>query len=143
MACVGIPPCPHRQIDPAIEGIRPPSSQTTRSGRVRPPRYCPLVGKVKRLFVCANCERPSAQWSGRCSACGSWGTVSEHPAGSSGAPHGGKLPAVLTLAPDPEEHRICTSFAGVDRVLGGVLVPSSVILLAGAPGIGKSTLLLQ
>ena len=98
---------------------------------------------MKRLFVCANCERPSAQWSGRCSACGSWGTVSEHPAGSSGAPHGGKLPAVLTLAPDPEEHRICTSFAGVDRVLGGGLVPSSVILLAGAPGIGKSTLLLQ
>ncbi|HEX9410441.1 MAG TPA: AAA family ATPase [Actinomycetota bacterium] len=101
------------------------------------------MGKVKRLFVCANCERPSAQWSGRCSACGSWGTVSEHPAGSSGARHGGTLPAVLTLAPDPEEHRVSTSFAGVDRVLGGGLVPASVILLAGAPGIGKSTLLLQ
>ncbi len=69
--------------------------------------------------------------------------MSEHPAGSSGARHGGTLPAVLTLAPDPEEHRVSTSFAGVDRVLGGGLVPASVILLAGAPGIGKSTLLLQ
>ncbi len=69
--------------------------------------------------------------------------MSEHPAGSSGSRRGETLPVVLTLAPDPEEHRISTSFAGVDRVLGGGLVPASVILLAGAPGIGKSTLLLQ
>ena len=68
--------------------------------------------------------------------------MSEHPAGSDSR-RGGTLPAVLTLASDPEEHRISTSFAGVDRVLGGGLVPASVILLAGAPGIGKSTLLLQ
>ena len=69
--------------------------------------------------------------------------MSEHPAGSSGARRGGSPPAVLTLAPDPEERRIPTAFPGVDRVLGGGLVPASVILLAGAPGIGKSTLLLQ
>jgi len=50
---------------------------------------------------------------------------------------------VETLAPDPEERRIRTGFPGVDRVLGGGLVPGSVVLLAGAPGIGKSTLLLQ
>jgi DNA repair protein RadA/Sms len=50
---------------------------------------------------------------------------------------------VLTLAPDPEERRISTGFSHVDRVLGGGLVPGSVVLLAGAPGIGKSTLLLQ
>jgi DNA repair protein RadA/Sms len=50
---------------------------------------------------------------------------------------------VGTLAPDPEDPRIRTSFPGVDRVLGGGLVPGSVVLLAGAPGIGKSTLLLQ
>jgi len=70
--------------------------------------------------------------------------VSEHPAG--GALHSGSgvRPAqVLTLAPDSEEHRISTGFPNVDRVLGGGLVPGSVILLAGAPGIGKSTLLLQ
>ena len=101
------------------------------------------MGKVSRLYVCTNCERPHAQWAGRCSSCGGWGTVSEHPAGSTsrGATH--RAGPVLTLAHDPEERRISTGFAGVDRVLGGGLVPGSVVLLAGAPGIGKSTLLLQ
>jgi DNA repair protein RadA/Sms len=103
------------------------------------------VGKVKRLFVCSSCERPSAQWSGRCAACGDWGTVGEHPAGTAvvRARGGGSELRLMTLAPDPEEHRISTGFPHVDRVLGGGLVPGSVVLLAGAPGIGKSTLLLQ
>src|SRR4029453_12151175 len=103
------------------------------------------MGKVRRLFVCSSCDRPSAQWSGRCSSCGSWGTVGEHPAGSAGR-GGTVLPLKaepLSLARDEEEHRIRTGFQGVDRVLGGGLVPGSVVLLAGAPGIGKSTLLLQ
>ncbi len=103
------------------------------------------MGKVRRLFVCSSCDRPSAQWSGRCSSCGSWGTVGEHPAGSAGR-GGTVLPLKaepLTLARDEEGHRIRTGFQGVDRVLGGGLVPGSVVLLAGAPGIGKSTLLLQ
>jgi DNA repair protein RadA/Sms len=100
------------------------------------------VGKLKRMFVCANCGRPSAQWSGRCSACGDWGTVSEHPAGS-GRPLHAIAPTVASLAADPEEHRISTGSPGVDRVLGGGLVPGSVVLVAGAPGTGKSTLLLQ
>jgi DNA repair protein RadA/Sms len=103
------------------------------------------MGKVKRLFVCGSCQRPSAQWSGKCAACGGWGTVNEHPVGSASRSRAGSAvsPAVLTLAPEPEEHRIFTGFANVDRVLGGGLVPGSVVLLAGAPGIGKSTLLLQ
>lgn len=103
------------------------------------------VGKVKRLFVCSSCEHPFAQWSGRCSACGEWGTVGEqavvpsgHAAGSARRPV-----ATLTLVQDEEEHRIETGLAGVDRVLGGGLVPGSVVLVAGAPGTGKSTLLLQ
>jgi DNA repair protein RadA/Sms len=103
------------------------------------------MGRVRRLFVCSSCDRPSAQWSGRCSSCGSWGTVGEHPAGSAGR-GGATLPLKvepLSLAREGEEHRIGTGFRGVDRVLGGGLVPGSVILLAGAPGIGKSTLLLQ
>jgi DNA repair protein RadA/Sms len=103
------------------------------------------MGKVRRLFVCSSCERPSAQWAGRCSSCGSWGTVTEHPVGAVGAASGIVPPKVERLAPaqGSGEHRITTGFRGVDRVLGGGLVPGSVILLAGAPGIGKSTLLLQ
>jgi DNA repair protein RadA/Sms len=104
------------------------------------------VGKVKRLFVCANCERPAPQWSGRCPSCGEWGTIGEHPAGRSLRAVGGGSPVaaeVLSLAPDVEERRIGTGLAAVDRVLGGGLVPGSVVLVAGAPGAGKSTLLLQ
>jgi DNA repair protein RadA/Sms len=102
------------------------------------------VGKLKQLYVCGDCGRPSGQWSGRCASCGSWGTVSEHPVAAAGPGAEPARPAiVVTLAPDREDPRIRTSFPGVDRVLGGGLVPGSVVLLAGAPGIGKSTLLLQ
>jgi DNA repair protein RadA/Sms len=103
------------------------------------------MGKVSRLFVCATCERPSGQWSGRCAACGSWGTVSEHPAGSGGGSTRGprRTSPVLTLVHGGEDHHIRTGSTGVDRILSGGLVRGSVVLLAGAPGIGKSTLLLQ
>lgn len=100
------------------------------------------MGKLKRMFVCDSCGRPSAQWVGRCSACGDWGSVSEHPAGSAGS-SGAARASILSLAPDPQEHRFSTGSPGVDRVLGGGLVPGSVVLVAGAPGTGKSTLLLQ
>ena len=100
------------------------------------------MGRVKQLFVCSGCGRPSAQWSGRCSSCGEWGSVSEHPAGTGVASARVAGPS-LDLAVEADERRISTGFAGVDRVLGGGLVAGSVALLAGAPGIGKSTLLLQ
>jgi DNA repair protein RadA/Sms len=100
------------------------------------------MGRLKQSFVCSGCGRPSGQWSGRCSACGEWGSVSEHPAGRvPGSAHA--APPALDLAVGEDDRRIPTGFAGVDRVLGGGLVPGSVVLLAGAPGIGKSTLLLQ
>ena len=119
-------------------------SDRCRSESVTPSRYRSSVGKVKRLFVCSTCDRPASQWSGRCTSCGEWGTISEHPAGRSLRTVGsGGKPAVLDLAPELEEPRIGTGLAAVDRVLGGGLVPGSVVLLAGAPGAGKSTLLLQ
>ncbi len=100
------------------------------------------MGRVKQLFVCSGCGRPSAQWTGRCSSCGEWGSVSEHPAGT-GASSAHAAGPSQDLAAVADERRISTGFAGVDRVLGGGLVAGSVVLLAGAPGIGKSTLLLQ
>jgi DNA repair protein RadA/Sms len=101
------------------------------------------MGRVKRLFACSACGRASGQWAGRCPACGQWGTVDERPAQPLGSGPTGPVLAVADLSPSEGESRIPTGFAGVDRVLGGGLVPGSVVLLAGAPGIGKSTLLLQ
>jgi DNA repair protein RadA/Sms len=85
-----------------------------------------------------------AQWVGRCPGCAGWGTIEER--GPSGAAGSANVPVPFqTLAHDPEheERRAPSGFLGIDRVLGGGLVPASVTLLAGEPGIGKSTLLLQ
>ena len=101
------------------------------------------MGKVKQLFVCEGCGRPSAQWSGKCPGCGDWGTMAAESPVAGRTSDSRRTPAVADLAPDPEDRRIGTGVPGVDRVLGGGLVPGSVVLLAGAPGIGKSTLLLQ
>ena len=101
------------------------------------------MGKVKQLFVCEGCGRPSAQWSGKCPGCGDWGTMAAESPVTGRTSDSRRTPAVADLAPDPEDRRIGTGVPGVDRVLGGGLVPGSVVLLAGAPGIGKSTLLLQ
>jgi DNA repair protein RadA/Sms len=98
------------------------------------------VSKVRTLLACAQCGRQAARWTGRCPACGSWGTIAERgPVGIAAAA------PLQSLAPelDRDEGRIATGFDGVDRVLGGGFVPGSVTLLAGEPGIGKSTLLLQ
>jgi DNA repair protein RadA/Sms len=76
---------------------------------------------------------------GRCPGCGEWGTIGDH-----GPPSTGAAPVeTLGSGDEPAEARIGTGLDGVDRVLGGGLVPGSVALIAGEPGIGKSTLLLQ
>jgi DNA repair protein RadA/Sms len=98
------------------------------------------VGKVRTVLSCRECGQQLAQWAGRCPGCGAWGTIEDRgPAGLGVAPI-----ELGTLGhEDADEHRIPTGLPGVDRVLGGGLVPSTVALLAGEPGIGKSTLLLQ
>ena len=97
------------------------------------------MGTTRTVLTCSSCGQQLAQWVGRCPGCGAWGTVEER----SGSTASG--PIVLeTLEHDGSvERRVPTGFPGVDRVLGGGLVPASVALLAGEPGIGKSTLLLQ
>ena len=97
------------------------------------------MGKVRTLLACSSCGQQLAQWVGRCPGCGAWGTIEERAGGT--AP---SAVALQTLEHDGAvERRVPTGFPGIDRVLGGGLVPASVALLAGEPGIGKSTLLLQ
>ncbi|MGE5226115.1 MAG: ATPase domain-containing protein [Planctomycetaceae bacterium] len=100
--------------------------------------------KTRVAFVCAACGQRSAQWAGRCGACAAWGTLEEAVTSPGGTRT--RLAAVGPVALDDGEEgeaRVSTGSGGFDRVLGGGLVPGSVVLLAGEPGIGKSTLLLQ
>jgi DNA repair protein RadA/Sms len=102
------------------------------------------MAKVRVRFVCSACDQPAPQWSGRCPGCGSWGTLNEGAAPRAGGPT--PSPSVPLIGPGaaPEaDQRVSTGHPGVDRVLGGGLVAGSVSLLAGEPGIGKSTLLLH
>lgn len=99
------------------------------------------MGKARTLHACSECGQQSAQWLGRCPGCGAWGTIEERAAvGTAPRP---AAPTLTLAAGGGSERRVATGFAGIDRVLGGGLVEAGVALLAGEPGIGKSTLLLQ
>jgi len=97
-------------------------------------------------FVCSNCGTGYGSWSGRCGNCGEWNTLVEQveistaTAGASGKP---LTSDSLAAGAKSRQPRVKTTIAEVDEVLGGGLVAGSVTLLAGQPGIGKSTLLLQ
>jgi DNA repair protein RadA/Sms len=105
------------------------------------------------VFVCEQCGAQSPKWLGRCPDCGSWNSfVEERAPESGGAPAAGHrygtagepVPARLYADVAIEAHaRISTGIGEFDRVLGGGIVPGSLVLLGGEPGIGKSTLLLQ
>jgi DNA repair protein RadA/Sms len=97
------------------------------------------MGRGKAIFTCRECGHRLSQWAGRCPGCDSWGSIQEASQGT-GASGAGVIDLGQAV---PDEGRVATGFEGVDRVLGGGLVPASVGLLAGEPGIGKSTLLLQ
>ncbi|MEK7073678.1 MAG: DNA repair protein RadA [Patescibacteria group bacterium] len=103
--------------------------------------------KVGPLYRCSNCDAQFPKWTGRCFDCGRWGTVVEIESGASPAPQGPVVaPAKTVRAADVRDAipaRITTGSAEIDRVLGGGLVPGSLILLAGEPGVGKSTLVLS
>jgi DNA repair protein RadA/Sms len=110
--------------------------------------------KAKTVFACQECGAQSPKWLGRCAECGAWNSFVEErqlppaaTAGAAGAPRYG-----LAAAAGPQLYadidtvvaeRISTGVAEFDRVLGGGVVPGSLVLIGGEPGIGKSTLLLQ
>lgn len=97
-----------------------------------------------KKWVCARCGWESEKWYGRCPECGKWEPEERDEKREPAS--GGEITAEIYPSPSlcaKEEERISTGFGELNRVLGGGIVPGSVILLAGEPGIGKSTLLLQ
>jgi DNA repair protein RadA/Sms len=118
------------------------------------------LARSATLYVCTSCGAQTRQFFGRCSSCGSWNTLVEQ-AGAAGADNRRRRPVPAAAAgagvpaPQPRRsepiaavgerplQRLASGYGEFDRVLGGGLVPGSLVLLGGDPGIGKSTLLLQ
>jgi DNA repair protein RadA/Sms len=103
------------------------------------------VAKVTVQFTCADCGTTSGRWLGKCPGCGAFGTLVEELHGSAS-----DIAVALPSKPIPigdvsvdEAERIPTGVSELDRVLGGGLVPASLVLVGGEPGVGKSTLLLS
>jgi DNA repair protein RadA/Sms len=108
------------------------------------------MSKSKTVFVCQNCGAESAKWIGRCPSCKEWNTYHEEiiaPLSSrerSYSPGQEKRkPELLDNIKSDEHNRLKTGIVELDRILGGGMVPGSLILLGGEPGVGKSTLALQ
>ena len=108
------------------------------------------MAKTKTVFYCTECGNESPKWQGRCSACGAWNTMQEHiekpiAAGKAKASPAGqnRRPQRISEVDCDSELRFSTGMGELDRVLGGGAVAGSLVLVGGAPGIGKSTLLLQ
>ncbi|MFG6117317.1 DNA repair protein RadA [Halobacillus sp. MO56] len=109
------------------------------------------MAKKKSKFVCQECGYESAKWMGKCPACHQWNTLVEEVVSKDPSRHvfqadnssGSKKPEKITAIHSEKEPRITTNMPELNRVLGGGIVPGSLVLIGGDPGIGKSTLLLQ
>lgn len=109
------------------------------------------MAKVKTRFICSNCGASYPKWTGRCENCGEWNTLNEEmvETGASIVAKNASSGTILrpqkigTIEADAELNRLATGFKELDTVLGGGILPGGVMLVAGQPGIGKSTLLLQ
>ena len=108
-----------------------------------------MASKQKTVYVCSECGAETANWAGKCPSCGAWNTLAEFKAEST--PRRGELtrsrgfqrPKRISELDTSAEIRFTTGISEFDRVLGGGAVVGSLVLVGGAPGIGKSTLLLQ
>jgi DNA repair protein RadA/Sms len=104
------------------------------------------VSKPKIKYVCQSCASEQPRWMGRCPECGAWNTMAEEaalPVARPAAASRRAAPVPLKSVTLEAEERFSTGLEELDRVLGGGIVPGSLVLLGGDPGIGKSTLLLQ
>ncbi len=112
-----------------------------------------IMAKSKTIFVCSSCGADFPKWMGKCPSCGEWSTIKEQtvqsdthvsaPRTIAGLVSPTSRPVRLSEVSTSQESRIPTGCVELDRVLGGGIVPGSVTLLGGEPGIGKSTLVLQ
>ena len=108
------------------------------------------MAKTKTVFFCTNCGNESPKWMGRCPGCGAFNTMEEHIEKPTAVGKAKSAPVGLSRKPQRirevdtgHEIRFSTGMGELDRVLGGGAVGGSLVLVGGAPGIGKSTLLLQ
>ncbi len=110
------------------------------------------MAKEKTIFVCQNCGVNSPKWLGKCPSCGEWNsfveevvraTPSTQNKGAAGSRRSESRPVLLTEVSNQKQYRFTSGDPELDRVLGNGIVPGSVILIGGDPGIGKSTLMLQ
>jgi len=104
--------------------------------------------KSRTSFVCQQCSAEFPQWYGKCPGCGQWNTLVETVRESKNSElrmknRSQSTPQKLSDVKHIEKNRLKSGFGEFDRVMGGGIVPGSVTLLAGDPGIGKSTLLLH
>ena len=104
--------------------------------------------RQKTVFCCSECGNETVKWSGRCTACGAWDSLVEvkldaKSKGSTKSATSKKTPKLISELDTEAELRFSTGIGELDRVLGGGAVKGSLVLVGGAPGIGKSTLLLQ
>jgi len=111
-----------------------------------------LAQKIKKVFICSECGFETAKWMGKCPDCGSWNTLNEEVRQEQPKNFKSASTATAVFAADVsklndvesgDDIRYLTGIDELDRVLGGGMVPGSVVLISGDPGIGKSTLLLQ
>ena len=108
-----------------------------------------MAKREKTVYCCRECGFETANWAGKCPSCGAWNSLAEVKLDSVSSPKGGRdrieraKPKKITELDMSEEIRLSTGISELDRVLGGGAVIGSLVLVGGAPGIGKSTLLLQ
>jgi DNA repair protein RadA/Sms len=101
---------------------------------------------MKYIYVCQSCGHQTLKWMGRCPECGQWNSFIEEcpePENRSRLSSNMGRPQIINSISIDPEHRLKTGIIEFDRALGGGLIPGSIILLGGEPGIGKSTLVLQ
>ncbi|NDY95430.1 DNA repair protein RadA [Wenzhouxiangella limi] len=112
------------------------------------------MGKPKTTYICRECGASFPKWSGQCADCGAWNSLEETASPSAARTGPGQrgnwtgtasaeVTSLADVRPEDSSQRLGSGLSELDRVLGGGLVPGSVVLLGGDPGIGKSTLLLQ